>query len=324
MQRLFSWAVFGLVLLEAAQFTFFNQQAGPYGSPVAAYLTAVALCWAASRAVRHRPWPGLLPVAVCSSGWWPAALALAGGLWLCVPMLRLQVSDVHPQDYSDIIPALTVYCQRFLAGEVVHRPLTEDLGYFLEPGYLPATWFPFIVPEYLRFDYRWMSSFGLLLGVLGYLVVVVRLRRPAWVIFGLSALPLLFTYSILLTIPDIFSLTVEPLVVGYYLLLVAGVLLPSRPLLVAALVLCLLSRYSLVFWVPLYIGLLYFNESRRWAWALTGLAAAGVLALYVVPILSHDWGLFVRVQKVYTETTLGEWRHLNPWASPCTCTTASG
>jgi hypothetical protein len=161
-----------------------------------------------------------------------------------------------------------------------------------------------------------MSSFVLLLGVLAYLVVVVRLRRSALVTFGLSALPLWFTYSILDTIPDIFSLTVEPMIVGYYLLLVAGVLLPSRPLLVVALLLCLLSRYSLVFWVPLYVGLLYFNESRRWAWALTGLAAAGVLALYVVPILSHDWGLFLRVQKVYTETTLGEWHHLNPAGKP--------
>ncbi|WP_426058270.1 hypothetical protein [Hymenobacter sp. B1770] len=243
--------------------------------------------------------------------WWPAALALGIGLLFCIPLLNRLLRGTLPQDYSDIIPAITVYCQRFLAGEMVHRPLTENIGYFLEPGYLPATWFPFIVPEYFRFDYRWMSSFVLLLGILGYMVVVVRLRRSALVTFGLSALPLLFTYCLFVKNSEVFTLTVEPLIVGYYLLLVAGILLPARPLLVAALILCLLSRFSLVFWAPLYVGLVYVSESRRWAWSITGLAAAGVLVFYVVPVLSHDWGLFMRVQKVYTETTLGEWNHLD-------------
>lgn len=309
--RILPWGVFVLVVLEAAQFTFYNNQLGPYASPVVLYLTAVAMCGITYWAVRYRAWPVLSSVSVRNRRWWPAALALVGGLFFCLPLLAGRIEGTHPQDYSDIIPALTVYCQRLLAGDVVHRPLTENLGYFLEPGYLPGTWFPFIVPEYFRFDYRWMSCLVLLLGVVGYLVVVVRLRRPAIVTFGLSVLPFAFTYSILFLHDqaDIFVLTVEPLIVGYYLLLIAAVLLPSRPLVVVALLACLLSRYSLVFWIPLYLGLLYIAESRRWAWTLAGLLVAGVLLLYVVPVLSHDWGLFMRVQKVYTETSLGEWKH---------------
>jgi hypothetical protein len=250
-------------------------------------------------------------VRLLSEAWWPAVLAVGGGVGVCLPLLKAQITGILPQDYSDIIPAVTVYCQRFLAGEVVHRPLTEDIGYFLEPGYLPATWFPFIVPEYFRFDYRWMSSFVLFLGIIAYTVVVVRLRRSAVVTFVLSALPLLLLYFILKGNTEVFALTVEPLIVGYYLLLVAGILLPSRPLLVIALILCLLSRFSLVFWLPLFVGLLYVFESRRWAVYLTSLVSVGILAFYVVPVLSNDWGLFMRVQKVYTETTLGEWKHLD-------------
>lgn len=314
--RFFSWAVLALALLEAAQFTFFRNMLGLYTSPVALYFTAVVLCLAASLTVRFRPWPMILPLDTDGLIWWPAALALVGGLCLCVPMLNSRIHGTSPQDYSDIIPAITVYCQRILAGEVVHRPLTENIGSFLEPGYLPAMWFPFIIPEYFRFDYRWMSSFVLLLGVLAYIVVVVRLRRSAFITFGLGSFPFIFTYGILRTNADIFSLTVEPLIVGYYLLLVAGILLPARPLLVVALILCLLSRYSLVFWVPLYLGLIYVGESRRWAWTVAGLSAVGVLVLYVVPVLSHDWGLFLRVQKIYTETTLGEWRHLDEHGLP--------
>ncbi|MBO2008313.1 hypothetical protein [Hymenobacter negativus] len=311
------WAVLTLAILEAAQFTYFRNQLGDYISPIVLYFTAVALCLVTAWSVRHKPLPTLLPVAVRGGSWWPGALALTVGLALCLPLLKSRIEGTLAQDYSDIIPALTVYCQRFLNGEVVHRPLTEDLGYFLEPGYLPATWFPFVVSEYFRFDYRWMSTFIMLLGIVSYLITVVRLRRGPLLTFGLGMLPFVFTYyvlrptddAVLRANADIFSLTVEPLIIGYYLLLVAGVLLPSRPLFIIALVLCLLSRYSLVFWVPLYVGLVYVNESRQWAWTIVGLAAAGVLAFYVVPVLSHDWGLFMRVQKVYTETTLGEWRN---------------
>jgi hypothetical protein len=312
-----AWAVLVLAVLEAFQFTFYRNRLGDYASAVVLYLTAVALCIVAGVAVRHQVWPAQLRArAAGRSRWWPVTLAAAGGIWLCVPLLKSRFAGTHPQDYSDIIPAITVYCQRLLAGEVVHQPLTENLGYFLEPGYLPATWFPFVVPELLRFDYRWMSCLSLLVGLIGYWVIVQRLQRPPVVAFGLSLLPPLLVYSILYTNGDIFAITVEPLIVGYYLLLVAGVLLPSRPLQAAALVLCLLSRFSLVFWVPLYLGLLYVGESRRWAWSLAGLGAAGVLLLYVLPVLSHDWGLFMRVQAVYTETTLGEWRHLDERGLP--------
>ena len=305
------WAVLVLLLAEALQFTFYRNQLGDYASPIVLYLTSVALCFATGWAVRHQAWPPRLPAA--GSGrrpWWPAALALALGLALCLPALKKAIQGILPQDHSDIIPAITVYCQRLLAGEVVHRPLTEDIGYFLEPGYLPATWFPFVIPEYFRFDYRWMSSAVLLLGIVAYLVVVVRLRRSAAITFGLSALPLLFTYAVLRTDGQIFTITLEPLIAGYYLLLIAAVLLPSRPLVVAMLILCLLSRFSLLFWVPLYLGLLYTQESRRLVWATAGVVLAGVVALYVVPVLSNDWGLFMRVQNVYTDTALGEWKHL--------------
>ena len=312
------WAVPLLLLAEVQQFTFYRNQLGDYASPIVLYLTSVALCFATGWVVRHEAWP---PWLTGGQGpdyrrWWPAALALLLGLGLCFPVLKKAIEGTLPQDYSDIIPAITVYCQRLLAGETVHRPLTEDIGYFLEPGYLPATWFPFVIPEYLRFDYRWLSSGVLVLGLLAYVVVVVRLRRPAGVTFGLSVLPLLFAYAVLCTDGQIFTITLEPLVVGYYMLLLAAVLLPSRPLVVVALVLCLLSRFSLLFWVPLYLGLLYTQESRRLAWGTAGLVLAGVVLLYVVPVLSHDWGLFMRVQKVYTETALGEWKHLNGLGQP--------
>jgi|GEM_PF-768094 len=310
--RVLPWVVLVLLVAEGLQFTFYRQRLPGYWAPVMLYLTAVALCIATYLAVRQRPWAETLPAArPWKHGVLPVALGLLVGLVLALPQLRKVIHNMAPQEWSDIVPAITVYCQRLLDGEVVHQPLTKHIGYFLEPGYLPAMWFPFVVPEHFAFDYRWMSSAVLLVGMMAYSIVVLRLRRPAGVAFILSALPPLLAYAVLRTDNSIFSIALEPLVIGYYLLLIAGVLLRWWPLVVAALVLCLLSRFALIFWVPLYLGLVYVCESRRRAWQLAGFTALGIVLLYIVPVLSHDWGLFMRVQKVYTETTLGEWRHLD-------------
>jgi hypothetical protein len=219
--------------------------------------------------------------------------------------------------YSDIIPALQVYTRRWLLGTDIYVPLTWELGYFALPTYLPATWFPFLAAEYWHFDYRIMAwTLLLLLGAGGYLLVLWRLRQ-AWLPTLLLALvPFFYLYAFERTEESLFGFTVESLIYGYYGLLAAGILLRSWPLQAIALVACLLSRYSLVFWVPLLLGLVFFQDSRRRGLLLAGTVLAGVLLLYVVPYMSQNWGLFMEVQRSYTDVAVFEWEHLNAEGQP--------
>ena len=308
--------VYGLLVAEAFLFTWGRSAFGPYASPVVLYLCSLAACAGLYQLTRHRPWPAPRPLGGKAGRGGALAAAVAGGLWLCLPQYIDIVRTTLAQDNSDIVMALTVYPQRWLAGEPVYRPLTAELGYFALPTYLPATWFPFVVPEFFRFDYRWMSGVVFALGVGAYLASVYRQRQSARQTFVLALLPFILLFAVVATEPGLVGWTVELLIVGYYLLLVACVLLPSRWGQAALLTICLLSRFSLVFWVPLHLALLYFQGSRRLALGVAGAVLAGILLLYVVPFLSHDWGMFMRVQRSYTDVALGEWNHLNAQGRP--------
>lgn len=308
--------IYWLLAAEAALFTFMRGEFGYYGSPVLLYIAGTLACVATYFYTRHRAW--VLPQPPTRPRPWVAiVLAICFGVWLCNGKMREVISNYLIQiSSSDIIPALSIYTKRFLNHEQVYTPFTNELGYFALPTYLPATWLPYLLPEWLRFDYRWMSSLLLLLGFGAYVAVVARLRKSARYTFLLTFLPFAFTYAIIRTDASIFGFTVESMIVGYYFLLVAGILLRSWPLQVLGLLLCLLSRFSLAIWLPLYFLLVFFQESKQRAFLTAGAVLAGVLALYIVPFMSQDWGLFFRVQAAYTDVAVGEWRHLNDQGLP--------
>lgn len=308
--------IYWLLAAEAALFTFMRNEFGYYGSPVLLYAVGVAACWATYYYTRHRAWS--LPLATAGAPpWKPIVPAVALGVWLCVGKLAEAFHNYPIQiASSDIIPALSIYTKRFLSHELVYTPFTDELGYFSLPTYLPATWVPYLLPEWLRVDYRWMASLLLLLGIGGYLAVLSRLRKSGSHTFLLAFLPFAFTYAIIRTDASIFGYTVESMIVGYYFLLVAGILLRSWPLQVLALLLCLLSRFSLVFWLPLYLLLVFLQDKRQLAVLLAGALGIGILLLYVVPFMSQDWGMFMRVQAAYTDVAVNEWRHLNEQGLP--------
>ena len=312
--------IYLLLAAEGFLFTLGRHAFGPYASAVVLYLCSIAACVGIYLLTRHSTWPPSRLGAATALGLpaqrWAMAAGLGLGLWLCLPQYIDAIRTTVAQDHSDIVMALTVYPQRWLAGETVYKPLSAELGYFALPTYLPATWFPFVVPELLHIDYRWMSGAVFLIGVGVYLGMVYRQQQPARRTLALAFLPFGLLYSVVATEPGLIGWTVELLIVGYYLLLVAAILQPSYWGQAVMLTLCLLSRFSLVFWVPLHLALLFFQGSRRLALGIAGAVAAGVLLLYVVPFLSHDWSMFMQVQHSYTDVALGEWKHLNEQGRP--------
>jgi hypothetical protein len=209
---------------------------------------------------------------------------------------------------------LQVYVSRFLAGEQVYTPFTRELGYQGTPGYLPLQWLPYVPAQLLGLDYRWLAFGVFALGTAAY---NWRLAKQEWQPVALlwkAVLPPLLLMAILLTDPGTLGLTVETLVYGYYFIFMASLFSRSWVGQALGLLLCLLSRYALVLWVPLYLLLLYFRGQRRQALLVGAGVLAGIGLLYVLPFLSQDWGMFMRVQGEYSQLAVGEWRHLEPLA----------
>lgn len=307
--------LYGLLLAELLLATWYRNLFGFYASPVVLYALALATCVVLYHYIRYAAWLPGRPLAPNTSPWPQAVavlVAVGTGVAIGTHWVRRIMREV-PVDVraSDIIPALQVYTHRWLAGQEIYTPLTQELGYHALPTYLPATWFPFVLPEWLGFDYRlWAWGALLVLGAGSYLLILQPQQRRWPVALALALVPFIIIFSLLRTEEGLTGRSVEGLIIGYYAVLVAGVLRRSAPLEALGLVLCLLSRYALVFWVPLYLGLMFCQESRRRALLLAGAVLAAVLGLYIVPYLSHDWALFWQVQRDYTTVALNEWQHL--------------
>ncbi|TGE15659.1 hypothetical protein [Hymenobacter elongatus] len=305
-----------LFVLEVLFFTYWRNNLGPYWSPVLLYALGWGLCLLAARAVRgyRFVWPQMASRPLLTR--LALGVGLSLGSWLLTtPILRKLIARADVATIgvrSDIIPALQVYVTRFLGPDTVYQPI-DLLGYTFLPNYPPLQWLPFVPAEVLGLDYRsW--AFGLLLVALlgGYQWQLARLALPTAEWLLKAVLPVLVLHFAVMTDKSMFSLTVESLIIGYYCVLAAGTLSGSPWAKALGVVLCLLSRFSLVLWLPLY-GLLLLWENPRRGWLTAGLALAGVLLIFG-PFLLHDPTIFLRAQLENIGIAEGEWQHIDPQA----------
>ncbi|AIZ62857.1 hypothetical protein PK28_02650 [Hymenobacter sp. DG25B] len=305
-------------VVEVLLFTRLRGYFGPFWSPVWFYLASVALCVCAVLAQLDQPAP-TEPAPLESRrvlGSW--LVALLGG----VAVLYVQAPVIlgHPVDVtqSDIIPILQNYVHRFLSGEVVYKYIT-NLPYPLFPNHLPLQWLPYVMAEQLGVDYRWWAlGLLLLVGFGAYLAFLNGQRLRGGLFAAAAVLPWLLLWHLIKVDSGLFAHTVEFTIIAYYCLLVAAIFSRSVLVQAAALVLCLLSRYSVIFWVPLFLWLLWRERSRWHAVAVAGLTLLGIVLIYVVPFLSKDWTIFTHALSEYKIATLGEWTRTNgpdgkPW-----------
>lgn len=303
---------------ELLLFTQARDYFGPYISPLLFYGSVVVMVVAALAALRDQPFLTEMPAQSVRRVGWGTVLAGLGTVLVLnrqIPIVLSQPIDIHA---SDIIPAMQVYAGRFLSGEVVYRYITT-YHYPIFPVYLPAQWFPYTLALRWGIDFRWLS-WGLLLGVGFGAYQLVLLRRPlaAGRYALLALLPGLVVWWMLHTDGYLFAQVLEPTIITYYFVLAASLFVRSAPLQAAAITLCVLSRYSLIFWVPFFLWLLWREVGWRYAFTVAGLVAAGIVGLYIVPFLSHDWDLFPRhTMAEYYIAAIAEWeRSEQPNALP--------
>ena len=215
---------------------------------------------------------------------------------------------------SDIIPTLQIFCQRFLHGETVYAPFT-DFGYLLYANNLPTRWMPFIPAEYFGFDYRWIPLAIWLLSII--LILYPLFKKVSPLIYSLGVVGLVFPFFYM-SLPDsdvpaqsILVYTVEFLFVAYYLCFAAGIFYKNRAFVGLMLGICLLSRYSLIVWLPLFFFILWQHESKKQIFALLSSATLVVVLLYIIPFLSKDWGILLQGFQNYNHSGIGEWQHIN-------------
>ncbi|MDB5228015.1 MAG: hypothetical protein JWN78_2208 [Bacteroidota bacterium] len=215
--------------------------------------------------------------------------------------------------YSDVIPTVQVMCRRFVNGEAVYRYI-DDFGYHIAPSYLPMVWLPYVIAEMLYIDYRLVTWFIWATVMILLVLAGIRKRNGILNLLGLLLI-FLFMFSIIDRQGSALGWTFELANASLYVLLLMGLL--SNNLLIKAVVIvcCLLSRYSIVLFLPL----IYIVE-----WDQRGKKSAALLLLYtfilfsaiLVPLLHNHWKELYDGYKYYTVSGIGEWNHLDKYGAP--------
>jgi hypothetical protein len=196
---------------------------------------------------------------------------------------------------SDVMTQLFYLYDRFHRGRFPYSLVVIDgWGHSPYPVYMPMHWLPIAIPYQLGIDIRWCGYgvLGIAIGIYGF-----HLAKK----YGISLVSgfAIFLPSVVFWAFRIYDdsnglcLTLETLIAGYYLIVVAGLLSKNIYLTALGISLCLLSRYTFIFWLPLFALLLWENEPKKVSFIFWASIAASVIGIYVIPFLSHDPSIFL-------------------------------
>jgi hypothetical protein len=208
---------------------------------------------------------------------------------------------------SDIIPFIDeIFVKRFLNHENVYAQYTGfNYGTFT-PSYLPFHWGPFVLCKLLRIDYQWTALLVFMVFcTLYFLVLIKNIQNTRWLLVN-SALPFVLLFTIYLKSGRSAVQCVEVMVMGYYLFLSIAIFSKQHITKGLGLLMPLLSRYSFVFWLPLYFYDLLRTNLKNFFWILIVFVAL-MLIFFVFPFVVPVPQMVKLFNANYTASILGEW-----------------
>lgn len=226
--------------------------------------------------------------------------------------LARQIMDSTPLQFesADMLPIMKTMSQRFLNGEwkEVYKPIPE-IWNGIQPIYLPAMWLPFSASVIFHFDMRWITVCGIWLSVLMCIFPLWKQRFSA-IIFS-AAILILLTSLHFDEENNVIRFTEEGVVFFYYSLMVVAIISRSAWLIGISAALYLLSRYSIVGWIP--FAALYFILTKQYKFLLKAITAglAVILILVILPFGFKPLLLQLQVQQHYISHAQRVW-HDNP------------
>jgi hypothetical protein len=247
---------------------------------------------------------------------WSMRIITLVGIGLAIFHFNREIS-VIPIDHliSDIIPTIEVMNQRLLAGQYPYT-LIQDFGYDLSPTYLPLMWLPYFPAALFQFDDRWVAF---TIWAIAALMLIRRGHQSGlsvsarWLV---TALPFVHFIFIEEGTSATFGNTVELMIAGFYMMFalqldrireyLRGNAWKKGALLAFFLLLCLMSRYSFLLWLPLCC-LVVWMDNRKLFLATSVWTFVGVLIIFVFPFLLRDPMVYFKGLQYYSVAALAGW-----------------
>ncbi len=290
-------------------------------NPVLLLATTVGICWLYARfllktkqlelsgeAAGQRFFPKKM-------GWLGLLLGLVSVATAYEEIRKLFV-QYKINSWSDVQIQLQAQYDRWAAGEMPYQPVPCDT-YEAYPVYMPLHWLPIGLGRLTGLDFRWSGVLflGLAAGLAGWLVF--RQHGRSWRTVVAVLLPSVGLWAFVLWGGLDLAITFEVVIAAYYLVLAAGLASGRNSWVLAGLIFCLLSRYTLVFWLPL-LALIFFEKyPLRWQISFWSTVAAAVFVVYIWPFLLKDPTILAKGIEYHNNAATDEWRGFgDPPVSP--------
>ena len=206
---------------------------------------------------------------------------------------------------SDIVPSLQIYIERFFNGEFPYSPI-QFSSWTVYPNYFVLRWIPFIIPEFLHIDYRFLPLV-LFLGLIWIIRIKDKVQKFDALYYITYLLPYFLLFLILKFQKDEFALSAELLIVFYYFIFIISLKNRKTYIVAFGISLCLLSRYTILYWLLFYF-LFYAKEygNRKFIKLL------GLISLFFGLAMGHFFIIdfkasFLEGLKYYEESARGLW-----------------
>lgn len=228
---------------------------------------------------------------------------------LCIPSFNSLIKSVpEPVNVSDVIPQLTTQYERFVNGEMPYQvvPLHNSTPF---PVYMPLHWLPVSLSELLNIDVRWSGFILLSIAFAFYTWAALKSKTPTLYNIVIIMLPLATLQAFIYWGSYDLPVTLETIIAAYYLILAIGLLSRNFTLIILGTTLCLLSRYTLIFWLPLFTILLFLNKGLTQTLILVSISILSILVFFVLPFLMKEPAIFLEGLKYHNAAAEYEWAY---------------
>lgn len=280
-----------------------------YGNPLLLFGISALIAWYFWKYLQEDGGDGLETDVTPATARWKRYGALAGmfSFMLCYEELRkLFAQWTPPGDYSDVLPQLEALWHRFAEGQMPYYPVHFQT-YEAYPVYMPLHWLPIGFAGLLQVDTRWIGFVVLTLATGWYGWRLMRAGRPlVWQLVAI-VLPSISLWGYILWGEMDIPVSFELLIAAYYLLLASALQDKKVGIITFGLILCILSRYTLLFWLPLFALLLWQKVGLKRSAMVWGSVALSVLVVYILPFLVRQPDILKKGVAYHNEAAVAEW-----------------
>ncbi len=208
---------------------------------------------------------------------------------------------------SDVIPSLETYVKRFLGGEKVYVEIPYA-NYFIKPTYFPGMWMPYIIPELIGFDYRYMALGSFLVVYFGTGIYYLKKNPSLIQTFVIAILPVLFLLWLVHYDKSAILYSTELMPLVFYMLLILGLTQKKWLLIGISIGLCTMSRYSYSLFIIPFIFIIW----KEWGFknlfkiGVSGLSV--IILIYILPFFIHEPAILTNGFEYYSQTISDQWR----------------